>query len=599
MEAKREDSIQDLLKAIHAKHVDIVQAIVDRGHVDVNAVVRIRNGTGLRCMGTPLIFASEYGHVDSVAILLKHDGINVNFVDDAFELCLDHAKFGPLAVVLKYKPNGLSQISNKDGTVLVELCAQYLEHESAIKLLLADMPIQIQDEGLVPRHNHSLSWSSFMDVTHPVKFSGRQSCLESILNDPAFATYTRDLLRELAFAKDKHSREVIQITDQETRKYFYDRLYFCGRYEIFHGPPVYVSNTAMVVMAYDHGICGQVFHEHINSHGVLDVNDFFNCNKILGRVECRVENKKIKKLENEKWQEKFRLWDKDANGWLSEQEFLSYCEQYFGAKLQVAMKFMKNGEQYQREINNRAELDASFVLPLLPSVEQSVFNAKVKNLQIHGGHSIAEYPNVIVMPAADRSLEDIYLKERPGENERRILLQQVAEGLQHLHQNDLVYGDAKKVNAVRVGNRLNLIDLDATTTVGNYVGAKHSSGHLPPEMFYILKSDEEEAQFCQHWSNIKSTDPILWQKLKPKNGYVVKSFRSETDTLPYNLVKAHPSLDVWAFGALMYQMYSSEELVATDINQDVLEKEIEEAATWIQEDLNVCIREYGREFQKR
>ncbi|KAF0715592.1 hypothetical protein As57867_003294, partial [Aphanomyces stellatus] len=111
------------------------------------------------------------------------------------------------------------------------------------------------------------------------------------------------------------------------------------------------------------------------------------------------------------------------------------------------------------------------------------------------------------MPAADRSLEDVYLKERPGENERRILLQQVAEGLQHLHAKDLVHGDVKKLNVVRVGNRINLMDLDATTTMGDYVGAKFSSGSLPPGMFYKLVPDSEEAQYCNHWPNIKSTDP--------------------------------------------------------------------------------------------
>ncbi|KAF0698114.1 Aste57867_11250 [Aphanomyces stellatus] len=194
------------------------------------------------------------------------------------------------------------------------------------------------------------------------------------------------------------------------------------------------------------------------------------------------------------------------------------------------------------------------------------------------------------MPAADRSLEDIYLKERPGENECRILLQQVAEGLQHFHQNELLHGDVKKLNAVRVGNRLNLIDLDAATTVGDYVGTKFSSGSLPPEMFYKLKSDDEAEQIRQHWSNVKSTNPVLWQKIKPKKGYVVKTFHNKNDILPYDLVEAHPSLDVWAFGALMYQVYSGEELVSTDINKDVLEKEIKEAATWTQEDLNACIR---------
>ncbi|KAF0712343.1 Aste57867_4862 [Aphanomyces stellatus] len=289
------------------------------------------------------------------------------------------------------------------------------------------------------------------------------------------------------------------------------------------------------------------------------------------------------------WQSEFLLWDKDLDGSLSEDEFLRYCAQYCGKKLKVAMKFMKNGDEYQREIDNREGLDNSFVLSLLPSVNQIVFQANLKTLKIHGGYPMTEYPHVMVMPAADRSLEDIYLKERPGDNERRILLQQVAEDLQHLHQSELVHGDVKKLNVIRVGNRLKLIDLDATTAFGDHVGGKFSSGSLPPELFYKLSSAEDVHLHFNHWANVESTNHDLWQKVKPKGSFVVKSFQHENDKLPYDLVKAHPSLDVWAFGVLMYQMYSGEELVPTDINQDVIDDKIEQAATWTQEKLTTRI----------
>ncbi|KAF0682336.1 Aste57867_25519 [Aphanomyces stellatus] len=254
------------------------------------------------------------------------------------------------------------------------------------------------------------------------------------------------------------------------------------------------------------------------------------------------------------------------------------------------MKFMKNADEYKREIDTRDGLDDTFVLSLLPSIDQAIFQANLKTLKIHGGYPMTEYPHVMVMPATDRSLEDIYLKERPSENERRILLQQIAEGIKLLHQNELVHGDVKKLNVVRVGNRLKLIDLDATTGFEDPMGAKFSSGCLPPELFYKLKSNDEVSMFCNHWASEKEKNSDLWKKVKPKNGLVVKTFQNETTELPYDLVGAQFSLDVWAFGVMMYQVYSGEELVSTDINQDVLEREIEEAATWTQESLIKRIR---------
>ncbi|KAF0704611.1 hypothetical protein As57867_007285, partial [Aphanomyces stellatus] len=565
-------------------HAEIVRMLLDHVGVDINFVHK-RVSYIIHDVLTVVIIIYLHDHMEIVRLLSVRNDIMCK-EDIEFSIC--QKKYAALATMLEY--HGIDRSTNDvsmDGTPLVECCAEYLRHESALNLLFVDFPVAIQDSNLVQRQDYSYSWASFMDVTHPVDVNVRLSCLKSILKDEKFAACSQELLRELAFGKDKHGREVIQITDAATRNYLNDRLFFCGRYEIFEGPPVHVSNTAVVVMAYDHCICAQLFHEHKNTSGDLDEAGFVKCNAIMGRDS---KSKGNQKREEEKWQAEFRLWDKDSNGSLSEDEFLRYCAQYCGKKLKVAMKFMKNDDEYKREIENRKGLDDSFVLSLLPSVDFTAFQKNLNTLKIHGGYPMTDYPHVMVMPAADRSLEDIFLKERPGENERRILLQQVAEGLQHLHQHEFIHGDVKKLNVIRVGNRLKLIDLDATTTFGDYVGAKFSSGSLPPELFYKLASTEEIDLHSNYWANVESTNHDLWQKVKPKGSFVVKSFRHEKNKLPYALVKAHPSLDVWAFGALMYQMYSGEELVSTDINQDVLEKEIEEAATWTQENLVKRIR---------
>ncbi|KAF0694397.1 Aste57867_14737 [Aphanomyces stellatus] len=639
MELMGNESVQDLLVAAKCDRVDLMQKILDKGHVDVNSLGDAEDADGVEDARTTLMCASSYGHVDAVRHLLSRRGIQVNIQSGHFKQSAlmsasamrhldvvqallesrdldinlrDRTSWSALmyasnrnhvdvvTALLLHKDISVSAIEeavqfliksdkyDMSGKLFIECCAQYLDSELAMSLLNLDMPIEIHNGGLISRQDHSFSWTTFMDVTHPVALAVRQSCVETILSLPKFEPYTQELLHELAFAKDQHGREVIQITDASLRKYFYDRLYYCGRYQMFQGPPMHVSDTSVVVLAYDHGICTQVFEEHKNSNGYLDMAGFVICNEILGRVASKF--KKDKKRDKEIWQGEFILWDKDGNGMLSEDEFLRFCEQHFGGKIKVAMKFMKSADEYDREIGNRQNLSAKFALSVLPAEEQSVFQENLKRLNVNGGYEMSDYPFVMVMPAADRSLEDIYLKERPGENERRILLQQVAECLRHLHEFDLVHGDLKKLNVVRVGNQVKLIDFDATAAFGEPVGAKFSSGSLPPELFYELKTDAERQIYCQHWSNIESLNLDLWQKIKPKNGFVVKTYQHTRAELPYELVKAHPSLDVWAFGALMYQIYSGEELVSTDINQDVVEDKIAQAATWTQEKLNSRIQ---------
>ncbi|KAF0693456.1 Aste57867_15585 [Aphanomyces stellatus] len=326
------------------------------------------------------------------------------------------------------------------------------------------MPVDVQGGKLVQRQHHSYSWATFMDATLPVDVKGRLSCIESILNYSKFKMCPQELLRELYFAKDMHGRQVIQITDEDTGKFLNSQLYYSGRYEIFEGPPVHVSNTAVVVMAYDHDICAQVFETYAGKeNGELDIAGFGACNEILGPSGSNsMRNSEDHSQEEEMYQTGFNLWDKNASGGLSKNELLRYCAQQFG-KVKVVLK--KNADEYHREIKNRPGLETKVVVSFLPSVDEDTFKGDLKNLRRLGGYSMVDYPHVVVIPAADRNLDDIYRKECPGENERRNLLQQVAEALHHLHSKDL-HEDVKKLNVVRVENRLKLIDLDATQAKG-------------------------------------------------------------------------------------------------------------------------------------
>ncbi|KAF0708403.1 Aste57867_6363 [Aphanomyces stellatus] len=341
----------------------------------------------------------------------------------------------------------------------------------AIMLLMRDLPIEVLETGAVhQRENHLYSWNIFLDSSTPIPPTVRLDTLKAIVQQEIFENCRNDFIREIAFLHDQNGRSVLQTTDVATRKYFNDQLFFCGRYEIYDGPPIHVSSTAVVVHAFDHGIFKQIFDQHA-VNGSLSRDGFDACAQILSQ----------KKSAEEIVSSDFDIYDKSASGSLTEVEYNHYCEQKLGSKLRVAMKFMRNRDEYTREIEMRKGLHKTqSVVKLLSMASETDIRSNIQHLTLHGDMNLTHYPHVLVMPLADRSLEDIYLKERPNDNQIRNMLQEIAELLKDLHENCVVHGDMKKLNILRVDSRMRLIDMDAAAKVGHDVGAKFSSGNLPP-----------------------------------------------------------------------------------------------------------------------
>ena len=183
---------------------------------------------------------------------------------------------------------------------------------------------------------------------------------------------------------------------------------------------------------------------------------------------------------------------------------------------------------------------------------------------------------MLVLPAADRSLLDVILKEKPNASQKMTLLKGVAQAIQHLHDKEIIHGDIKALNiVVKDEKTVQLIDFDASVNFHEYVGAKFSSGVLPPEMFVTL--NDTEVKLFKSSYNLRND---LWMKVKPvkdeerKCYYTVRTFiNNESNDLLMKdlLIKATTSIDIWSFGVLMYYMLSinNEPLLVVDINDDI------------------------------
>ena len=79
-------------------------------------------------------------------------------------------------------------------------------------------------------------------------------------------------------------------------------------------------------------------------------------------------------------------------------------------------------------------------------------------------------------------------------------------------------GDLKMPNVVRFSGHMKLIDLDASAKVfsgvGNptaehCIGAKISSGIMPPEMIHIFEVEEDLEKFEAYYENEMKNDTVL------------------------------------------------------------------------------------------
>ena len=449
----------------------------------------------------------------------------------------------------------------------------------------------------------------------------------SFINDPSKCS--KESILWLTKLKSISGRSLQDVAHKDIKDVIAVRTLFMGQYRFAMGPSLHKSDTAEVKQAFDRD--ANIRYQKIYADAVSNTRTAKERPPVYARAVSNTSTAKeglsfddFKKLLNlvpevRDWKktdkdekEVFDHLDADKNGMISEDEWVHHCMGYEedGEGRKVAIKFMGNKEQFQKEMKEdrlkegHLQEGKTGVIRILKAFNVEGGSDDDKRFAKAMKEEHLQYEYAIVMPFGDRSLDDIYRSERPTELQIRGFLSDICDCLIVLHSANIIHGDLKMANVVRFAGRMELIDLDASATVAtsnekhtlnadNYNGSKVSSGIVPPEMIHTFEEDDQFNNFDSYFENEKDNNTILWKKFKARDAgymksYAVKTFlikaeakpwhgdhlittkfKGDVERLPYKLVPAHTSQDMWALGVMLYALLTGEKLFAVDRNEDL------------------------------
>ena len=244
----------------------------------------------------------------------------------------------------------------------------------------------------------------------------------------------------------------------------------------------------------------------------------------------------------------------------------------------VAMKFMKEKSQFERELTMREQfkLEPEFVIQphecegkvlKYDSLNDPEYRAELTRYKFPQALQMgASYPFLVVFPRATLGLQDLITHDLiTGQPSRisdiRVIMRQIGEALLHLHEKGIIHGDLKPLNVMKtiedLVERWKLIDFDAAAGIDEPAGEKYSTGYAPPELMITDTATSE--------------------------------IRVRDASDPREQLIAHPSFDLWSYGVLLYKFVTGEPLFTMNDEDNLVEDEMERLANWDSHKLNKAL----------
>ena len=213
-----------------------------------------------------------------------------------------------------------------------------------------DLPFEII-QPYKPVLKHSNAWFFLID---PKEFTIDGSIRAEVVEALLMQCNSKQLVRQLAFAKDKDGRVVKEFADQSIKDIFNKYLFFGGRYDL--GELIHQSATSVVLHAVDHGVMAdyeELYKEKVTAHTEVQESAQFPGSAQAFEAEMTIATFKqcIKELglhAHDDWrdveralEEDFCRWDKDNSGSIDMNEFVDFCKSQFGETRKVVLKFMR------------------------------------------------------------------------------------------------------------------------------------------------------------------------------------------------------------------------------------------------------------------
>ena len=437
--------------------------------------------------------------------------------------------------------------------ILVQLYPEAVHARSKERAFHSSLPIQYAIERRAPAA--LVAFLALQSTEDSWMFLVQQENVSSYMTltlDQAVASGGVAAVRKLAEARDKDGRIALDIASSANRELIEGIILHLGRYRLDH--QVYTSASSTVHLASDH------FRDRRKARGM---------ERNSGRLTHRLTSFKGSFI---------------SQGGFQTNSF---------APERVILKVMRDAAAFTRERKFRSQLDGAFVVAAVRWHAEDCTLAMIK---------------------AERSLEDFISGGCfAGETHATIhaLALQVARGVEHVHKHRVIHADLKPRNVLYSDGAWKLCDFDSAVYFNGYFdkSSKVSTAYCAPELAALFLGPEESHEVLSanlmaarravegdgvsllpptpragrfKWAAI-TADMIrgkhvqqLQEDLALKERLMaLKEAQTEGGQLP-----ASPSVDVWSFGLILFQLVTGTKLFRMDDRDNINDGDVRELLFW-------------------